>query len=348
MSPDLAVAACVVAAVVFAGLGCWLVLRFLKKLAMALAYAAAFPPVRIHLTDATPEEAEDPEALEAAAAALEALGYTREGLWTVDELDGVVVLGLRHPGEHLLAAVMEHPAVGLVVDVVAEGPEGQSLTVTTTEEGALLRSPPFKTSVHLAAAEPEALHARALQELRSLPWSATATPPFAEAFEAAWARELDWQCARGGPTREEILAHAAKVEGPLDEAQVEKAFQALRRAALEGLDDILRHEVARRPDFVPEDLDEVDTEDLLFVHEVFTHEELQERLGAWVGDELAPLPEGPGRRESFGRAMAQVPLDLRLRHVGSLEEPVPAAVWAWPLDGPEPTEAESWPARRGS
>lgn len=349
MTPELAVAACVLAAVLFAGLGACLVLRFLKKLAVAMAYAAAFPPVRVALTEATLDEAEDPEALEAAAEALQALGYTRTGLWVVDELDGVVILGLVHPEEHLLAAVMEHPAVGLIVDVVAQGSEGQVLTVTTTEEGALLRSPPFKTSVHVRDAEPAALHARAKDELRRLGWRPA--PPgegFVAAFEAGWAREIAWQCARGGPTREEIAAHAARMESSLDEAQLEKAWRALHEAALDGLEDLLRLEVEALAERMPDHLDDVDPDDLIFVHEVYTREELQERLGFWVGDETTVLPPGDSNRHVFGQVMARVPLDMRLRHVGSLEEPVPTEVWTWPADGPEPTEAESWPSRRGS
>ncbi len=326
MSPDLAVALCVLAAIFVAVTGFFLVRRYVRRISRALGIGLDFPPPRINLAPASLEDLPHRAEAEELTRQLEALGFTEAEVHLLVELPQVYVLGLTHAEEPLLAALVDHPQAGVVLDLVAEGADGSVLTATNGPSTGPLVDPPFKRTLRQEGATPRALLDTLRQALASHPAEAVDTGPFASAFPRIWAREMDWRCARGGPSEDELQAFARQEGGELDVGQLSHARNQLLLSANAGLRTIL-HDAAEQawPDALPD-------EDDVFgiVHDALTQDEMLGLVFAWLGAAPdADLPHEAGRspRGHFAAIVDSLGDDARVRLLGQLEEPVSADVW---------------------
>ena len=133
---------------------------------------------------------------------------------------------------------MFHPVVGPLVDLLALGPDGEVITVSSSTEGTGLDAPPFKTSVHRPGAEPAELLTTMQAELAQRGWEVVEPGAFSIAYARLWAREMDWRYARGGATLEELrLVAEARGVSP-DPHTLERAQRIMQAQASQALDDL--------------------------------------------------------------------------------------------------------------
>jgi hypothetical protein len=165
----------------------------------------------------------DPPGVEARVAPLLTLGFGDGGTWVIEELK-LAVRFLAKPDDGIYAAVYDrHPVAGIWVDLVTLFEDGTSITVNDLKRASALDERPGHTKVRIDGATVEELHARLLAERPRKPMLRLTPADIPARFEKAYADEMAWRDARGGPTEDEIRRIAAASGKTITDEQIARA-----------------------------------------------------------------------------------------------------------------------------
>jgi len=253
------------------------------------------------------------------------------GHYLVAEVPGLKMLGFVHPQHDICAAIYEHPVAGVVADLYTRYADGTAITYTTTLQGEGLRERPGHEKIRLPEADTEQLYRRLLAD-RPRGETLPVTPEgFAQAFERAYAEEMDWRLSLGGANEDEILAIAepSGMEVSGDEVEATRRLQVMQ--AMGMLQEALRAHFAEETTMSVAEWERVE-HSLIFVHDHMPPDEVRERLQS-VTEEDVDEWEAPGAETARGLFAAlndRLPAESRLRLVGTVSRPVEADVYAPP------------------
>jgi hypothetical protein len=127
---------------------------------------------------------------------LQQQGFQDAGVFSVDEIPGVVLELLSKPAEGLTAIVYEHPKVGHWIEVVARYPDGTSTSVTNSKTVAM-DGRPGHPRVRMPDAGPSQLVERARRESSGRAFIACPPELLVQQFETAYAEEMAWRRQHG-------------------------------------------------------------------------------------------------------------------------------------------------------
>ena len=162
--------------------------------------ALAKQPDTIHLSRASAAAWKDAAAAGAIADPLLARGFEDAGTYRIQEMPVVVRL-LAHPGDSLLAAVYEHPQVGVWCDVVGRYEDATSITFTTAKPSGLDHRPGHPT-VNAPGLNPASLLARVRAERPKGVLRPVTVKTVVRVFEESYAESMAWRKRRGVTARE--------------------------------------------------------------------------------------------------------------------------------------------------
>lgn len=311
----------------------WALKRNLTGLADQLKYTVV--PPRVHLVRQPVVAWKDAPAVESLAQPLRDAGFEEAGFFETREMDYLRVLGLAHPGECLYAAIYEHDAAGVFMDLVTRYEDGTSFTYSTAAQGGELRERPGHRCVRepgLGAAE---LLRRMLAERPQASMSPATPEHFQADFERAYAESMDWRNSQPFDP-EEVRRTAGR---DLTEEELDELREAHETRAYEGLNEALRDRFSQQVVMTGSEWNRVQHR-LLFIHDRLTVEQVAALFGEWYDDRLKDnearvnpdfTTEAP--RPAFARVNAGLPAERQFRKLGEVAEPVPADVYVAP-EGP--------------
>jgi hypothetical protein len=197
-----------------------------KKLGEALQQLAAggVPPFSITLKRGGEIEWRDRLQVDGVSRHFEAAGYVHIDDYSVPEMPDVRLRALWHPNAHSYAVVYDHDSAGIFADVVRFFRNDSVLTVTSAPETGMAypdNAQHLRLDVDLEEpAGAQLLHEAMLSESGTRSEIPVTATQFPKAFIGAYALEMDWRIARGGPTADEIRAAASAggQERPDDDA----------------------------------------------------------------------------------------------------------------------------------
>jgi hypothetical protein len=314
----------------------YLALRyFLRKFLTGLAAAGA--PVRIQVVPKTDEQPwKNGKAVAEARRFFEGRDFQWVGDFALQPMLGAYASMLVNP-DGVAAVVYDHAAVGMWVDVVLIYRERGGLTVSSVPLGGKLESPPFSHKHYLPKGTPQQVlelfqdKAQRVSQHERLPLT---RDNIIKRFETAYADEMDWRNAQGGPSVEEIRSVTAESHPRAKDEEIQQtaALQATmaNAALLEGLQDRFGQSMTADQHL------RFRLEDLVFVHSRLTFEELQGYVESYVEDdeyEVMALPDacrGLAPLEAFAKLQTLLPEVVRFEKVGSLDFPLPTDVYRPP------------------
>jgi hypothetical protein len=152
------------------------------------------------------------------------LGYTLAGHYIVEEIPGVQLAAYCHEQLGIHAAYYNHSLVGRWSDLCIDFVGGPELTVGNAPQGGQLDRRPG-TEKHFLKSEPlDALHTLIASRIATGPTIRGTTENFVAAFEAAYARDMDWRTARNGISAEEFQRIAETTKHGLEPERWPEAF----------------------------------------------------------------------------------------------------------------------------
>ena len=190
------------------------------------------PPKTIRLRRADELPLKDPVGVELLARPLLERGFTDGGVWLVEEL-GLLVRFLLAPDDGLYAVIYDRAKVaGTWLDLVTLYADGTSLTVNNLVRPSALDDRPGHRKVR-GAKDADAVYETMLRERTrdGKPPLRLAPPALPALFAKAYADEIAWRDARGGPTEAEIRRIAAASGKTLTDEQVRAAKEMLEEQA---------------------------------------------------------------------------------------------------------------------
>ena len=293
---------------------------------------SAAPPLRITLLPADQPSWEDQAAVRRYADPLPHFGFVDAGHFLVEETPGLELLAFVQPEHDICAVVYEHPAAGVILDMVTRYADGTAITYTTTLQGGELRERPGHPKVRLPEADSEQLYRRMLADRPQGETVPVAPEEFAQVFEQAYADEMDWRLSLGGASEDEILAIAGSSGMEVSDDEVEATRQLQAMQALGLLQDALHEHFAEETTMSVAEWERVEDE-LVFIHDRMSLDQAREWFQEWTGEDLGAWEEVPAAqspRALFAALNDRLPADRRMRLVGTVAQPVEADVYAPP------------------
>jgi hypothetical protein len=305
--------------------------------------ASGVPPFSITLKRGGDIEWKDRLEVAAVSRHFESAGYVHVDDFTVSQMQDVRLRALWHPSAYSYAVVYDHDSAGILVDVVRFFRNDTVLTVTSAPETGMTypeNAQHLRLDVDLA--EPsgtQMLHEAMLSESGSRsPIPATAEY-FPRAFIGAYALEMDWRIARGGPSAEEIraAARAGGQELPDEDsvAMLQSAWRseisAYHAAQTQGVFlcqypmSIQEWELKRdRVRVVNDWLDPDELADELagsMIARTYDAEDDEDQLHAEAQQRVLECFNGVTPRQGFQRTQALLPEKARFEHLASVAKP---------------------------
>lgn len=183
-----------------------LVLRVLAMLFMRTAFvkvaedvgrrAVEQQPESIHLSRRGAQSWADASAGQNLATPLFDAGFEDAGNFGVDEMPGVMVRLLAHPGHSLWAVVYEHPRAGHWVELVTRYEDRTSASFTSLAETGVHSRPGHPTQ-HLPGVTPQVLLECALAQRPGRALLPVSADQAVRAFEDAYAESIAWRKEHG-------------------------------------------------------------------------------------------------------------------------------------------------------
>jgi hypothetical protein len=242
------------------------------------------------------------------------------------------------------AVIYDHRSLGVWVDLFVRYPERGGLTVSSGRVGQNLHPPPFSHKYDLPGVSVDDLY-RAFQErLAILPAdrrAALTRDTVLREFEKAYADEMDWRNAQGGPSLDEVrsISGEISVSDPgrsFSESQLEEAWKIGTVQAREGLMEGLQ---LRFGELLRCQGSPLRHSDLLIVHDRLDAGGLLASLTRFFDDEeweATALPDAC-RELSPRRAMealqGELPEGSRFTRVATLDFPLLADAYRGPAGG---------------
>lgn len=323
------------------GAGAGLVLFFRKKIVVAVQQAAAAAmggqPRRITLRREDEPVWNAGAEVETRRREFEGLGFEWVGDFDVEEMCGLQLAALLDGERRLIAVVYDHLEAGVFCDVVVCYDDDTTLTVTSSPEVGQLEPMPGHPKIVDPAGSPSALVARLESESEPKTRRPTSASEFRTVFEEAYAQEIDWRNAKGGPDEQEISRIAAKMEDEVAPEHVAQVREALKEQAAVQLAESCLEQFTRETLLSVSEWEKV-RESVVVVHDLQTSEQVVGEFTSWVelpgdlAEEIAALePSGTPARDFFADLNSRLPEATRYRLLGRVSEPSPADVWAAPV-----------------
>lgn len=165
------------------------------------AKALAEQPDRIHLIRADDGAWKNRKEAAEFAEPLLGSGFDDAGVYTVDEMKGVVLRLFVRPQEAWLATIYEHPKVGRWVEISLRLQGGGGFAVTSLPANGLDDRPDFPM-LRFPGAAPQTLLSRMRAEKPAGMPEAITADTAAQRFEAAYAEGVAWRKQHGISQRE--------------------------------------------------------------------------------------------------------------------------------------------------
>ncbi|MFP6766453.1 MAG: hypothetical protein VB858_22680 [Planctomycetaceae bacterium] len=268
------------------------------------------------------------------------------------------------PERCLCATIYEHPSAGLWLVAGFEFTDGSRLLRSNGSRPHMV-APPWETT-HFDPDTPVAdLLDLILKDQPDKPTVPISAESFAHQYESRWARDMDWRIQCGGPTAEELrttLNAGLCEESPSrDEAPPEIAsareqrmidqLQSMWRSQINEFFDVqLRERFIIATGISALDWDRI-RDQVIFIHDGLTAEDLAEHLEQYLYADLAPHAEPEYEDEEydhirddvaeqlktespravFSEAVARQVTPGRHEQIGTVQKPVAADVWQAPI-----------------
>lgn len=312
-----------------------ILLRFvLKKFAVGLSKAlgglAGPTPRRIRLRSEERFEWKDRAGIDKATRAFQQLGFNTAGTYVIDELGGIKLRAFCHVDEAIYGILYEHEKLGVWCDLVTRINADQrwhriTCSNSTSPSLGVLDPMPDRQLIKAPGAEVPAMLERLRPERPSGQRWSVSSKEFPKVFEEAYADEMDWRNARGGPTEDEVRRVAAAGGKDVTPEILEKTREQLTSRALNQLDETLRDEYVKA-----NHLSFDQALKLVFIHDKLRPSDLLERLPNNRGKtetESAPvITTSP--RQTFAELNAMRPPESQFRLLGTFEGLVTADIYS--------------------
>ena len=362
------VAAFFVAICIFVVALIWFVKVKLRSFAgdlMKQVMAAATPTVPPFRMKIRPVDSEDIEwsnetELNRLSEEFEVAGFEQISDYQTDDAP-VALRAFYHPEQNSYGVIYEHPAAGYWCDVTRRYTDESSWTITSTKEHGM-DSPPSSRVVFMPQ-EPIAVLFEKLLEVSPVnniePCSAEG---FQKRFETGYAKEMNWQIDRGGPTEQEIR-RIAEINGQECDQQMvdtiqeqwksaiadflsERVIQMWKKENPDSADERagIQHRVtvvhnrstsqqlmnAVFPDFCMDDLDELDADDFDLDDPDDRQEfEQLERRKALMQQLKMDLRAG-SVRSAFEKLLTSAGVADQWKKLGEVARPINSDLWLQP------------------
>jgi hypothetical protein len=271
-------------------------------------------------------------------------GFQSDGIFEAAEMPGLFIHGFVHPGRSLFGALYDHPAAGLVFDVVQKTLDGRGLTVTNTAQGGEMDTMPGKVSVRIDGGDVGQVMQAWEENRLEGPYVPAEPGTFKEVFENSYRDTMTWRATRGGATAEEIRRVALARGKTLDAAKEELVLEAQRREANSHLHSILETKFLAESGVTALEWEEIQDR-LTIIHDNLLRVEVQECLSIameaeddqdFSGDEKEEglgfeVPDMPAR-DAFAAVNATFSPNREFTMRWQCEEPVAADFYLAPLD----------------
>jgi hypothetical protein len=292
-------------------------------------------PARLHLTPAVSLPWRDAATAEKLRGPLGELGFQPAGLYSGNEIPGLLLDTHAHVEQGAYAVVYEHPQAGVWVDLFSRYVDGTSITYTTTAHGRELDQRPGHGKVCAPELETEALWRRFLAERPQRPLASHTPEGFAAEFESSYAEAMDWRNARGY-TEEEVRRTLEAGGNQPSPEEVEQVRQQMNSQAREALDEVLREQFLGYTTIPAAEWEKV-RERVVFVHDRIPAEDVEDLLDTWLEIDWrehqkgAPRDPGMPPRSAFAALNHRLPAEHQFRKIGEMDRPLPVDVYAAPF-----------------
>jgi hypothetical protein len=305
--------------------------RFLKTLGSLAeeVQKAAGTPARIELVPMAVNDWDDADAVAAQAGALADLGFEKAGDFEVRPVAGLRVEAWVKPAEAVTAVVYEHPQAGVWLDLYTHYEDGTRITYLNSSVGGGVDHAPGHEVGRFPGMAAGALYRKFMAERPAKPARAYGPSEFAGVFEKAYAEEMDWRNARGGPTDHEIRAVAALAGNRYSDEEFAMTRELLAQQALAQLTASLRERFLTQSGMSASEWERV-RDRVLVVHDKLPDDQVADLLSEHCDEDDAEGFDYDSDAPVSARFAAfndRLPPDRRFRLLGTLDEPVAAAVY---------------------
>ena len=210
----------IIAAILTAlAVGIWL---FIRKLSGLLN-----PPLRVHVVADASGDGYMKRAIQKYGQDLDAQGFEEIGTFRTPEISGLVMTAYTQPYQSVCAVVYNHPLAGCFVEIFSQNERGQSFSVSNAPADEEPDQPPGHEKVIDKTMTVVDMYDHLLNHRPSGPHKQIDATNFAEEFEAAYAKEMDWRANRGGVTEEEVRRSAEAI-GVTSEKAIQRTAKELQ------------------------------------------------------------------------------------------------------------------------
>jgi hypothetical protein len=187
---------------------------------------APVAPVRIHLAS-SPNRKFRKEAAQLISE-FQARGLEDIGSFGIKEISGLYIKAFFEPEMNAYAIAYDHPKIGAYSDIcVYYAGEGSLVVSNSPLAGILDQRPGYDKIVKKEATVPQ-LFELLLKNKKNEPVRELSGNTFVKDFEDAYAEDIDWRLARGGPSDDEIRRIAATMDEPTSEEAITEAKKHLK------------------------------------------------------------------------------------------------------------------------
>jgi hypothetical protein len=305
---------------------------------MTASLASSVTPARIHLRPMAAPSWEDEAAVAAQTRPLPEFGFSKAGAFQVEEIPGLSLQAWVNPRSAVTAVVYEHPTAGVWTDMVTRYQDGTRATFANTQRGEGVDHAPGHTVERFPGLGSRELYERFLADRPDRPTVTPSAETFAEAFEKAYADEMDWRNSRGGATEEEIRRIASLSGETYDEEIIQATRRMAEARAMGQLDESIRERFLAETPLSASEWEGV-RNFIVIVHDRMSQDAFTNAMRQclvedddWDDDAIPQVDGSPERspRRLFEAWNAGRAERKRCRKVGSVQEPVAADVYVAP------------------
>lgn len=305
----------------------WKVRKFMERLAGMSA--GAENPDRIHLKGVAANHWNNRREVQRIETVVRANGYSDAGSFTIPELPDILLMGFVRTKDQSIAVIYEHAKIETPwLDIALRREDKSGFTVSNAPQGGELDHMPGQKKVYLKGASTEEVIRRFDADRPTEgPAVRVNVEDFQHVFEEAYAQEMDWRNARGGPTSGEIERVAEAMGEPAPPEVVQAAKAAMEGPALRQFEQRLIEEFRRV--HAPNESHWNDVASgLVIIHDHLSPARVENvffdhALGNDSGG-VIPDVSGLGPREAFGKLDKEVGRGAVFQYLGSVEKPGPA------------------------
>lgn len=196
---------------------------------------STLPQYRMKLTDAPGKPLYHPEPMAELTNELAALGFQEAGTYSAGEDSPILIRGMVHEADRILAAIYDLPDQGPMMDLVRDTESGTHLMATSTTTQNLDRARWCRAEIYPGGGVEVLLSVLKQMDTQG-PFQKVAVSAFKDVFEQAYAREMDWRVDRGGFTDDEVqrMAGAAATATGDEASGMNEQTLGLIRGAMHG------------------------------------------------------------------------------------------------------------------